>query len=79
MIFKVVIYMKNYLETFFSSAYISMAIVLSIIFGFTINWQWHSFNLIYSLKLFLIINVIALVSSIPSLIITFMNSKNKNR
>ncbi|KRL04911.1 hypothetical protein FC92_GL001743 [Liquorilactobacillus hordei DSM 19519] len=65
----------KYLNSYFASAYISLAVIMSILFGFTIDWHWHTFQAFYSLKLFAGVILITLLISIPALIEQFFENK----
>ncbi|MFT8562732.1 hypothetical protein [Liquorilactobacillus nagelii] len=65
----------KYLNSYFASAYISLAVIMSILFGFTVDWHWHTFQALYSLKLFAGVILITLLISIPALIEQFFENK----
>lgn len=67
--------MMKYLNSYFASAYISLAVIMSILFGFTVDWHWHTFQALYSLKLFAGVILITLLISIPALIEQFFENK----
>ncbi|MCC7667189.1 MULTISPECIES: hypothetical protein [Liquorilactobacillus] len=65
----------KYLRTYFTSAYISLAVIMSILFGFTVDWHWHTFQAMYSLKLFGGIILITFLVSIPAMVGQFFENK----
>lgn len=68
----------KFLQIYVSSAYVSMIFFMSIIFGFTTDWHWHSFDPMLSLKLFFGMMLITIIIAIPSLFLEVLKDKSKS-